>query len=105
MTTIAGAHAIITGGSEGIGLALARRLHQRGARVSLVARDEQKLATAATRTGAGTLTKAADVRDAAALTSAIEALVEQSGACDILVTAAGYAHPDYFERLPLQVFR
>ena len=39
MTTLGGAHVVITGGSSGIGLAAASQLVARGARVSLVARD------------------------------------------------------------------
>ena len=43
MTTLAGAHLIITGGSEGIGLATARAAARKGARVSLISRGEEKL--------------------------------------------------------------
>ena len=54
MTKIAGAHVLITGGSSGIGLATARLVAAQGARVSLVARDEARLADAAAQlTGDG----------------------------------------------------
>ena len=46
MTRLDDAHVLITGGSSGIGLAMAARVLDRGARVSLVARDSERLAAA-----------------------------------------------------------
>src|SRR5258706_1076191 len=46
VTKVAGTHVIITGGSSGIGLETARLAESRGARVSLVARDPDRLAAA-----------------------------------------------------------
>jgi 3-dehydrosphinganine reductase len=110
MTRLADAHAIVTGGSSGMGLATARLLAARGARVSLVARDEGRLAAAADaiRVGgapADVATAAADVTDAEALAAAFAALTSCFGACDVLVTSAGSAHPGYFEALDADVFR
>lgn len=102
---LGGAHAIVTGGSSGIGLATAVLLARSGARVSLVARDPQRLAAAAARVGAGTLTAGVDVADAPAVTDAFETLVVEQGPCDVLVACAGSSHPGYFARLDLQVFR
>lgn len=104
MTTLSRAHVIVTGGSSGIGLETARLAIGRGARVSLVARDEARLATAASAIGA-TATASADVADQAALHAAIDALVAREGPCDVLVTSAGSAHPGYFEQLDDRVFR
>jgi 3-dehydrosphinganine reductase len=105
MTHLGGAHVVITGGSSGIGLELARQAVAKGARVSLVARDEARLATAAVVVGA-TATASADVADRDALDRAIGAVVERvGGPCDVLVTAAGAAHPGYFEALDDAVFR
>ncbi len=115
MTSIEGSHAIVTGGSSGIGLATARLLVARGARVSLVARDRARLA-AAEREVAGEAPRgsspavrvssaSADVRDAGALHEAVARLAETLGPCDVLVAAAGTAHPGYFERLDDAVFR
>jgi len=101
---LAGVHAIVTGGSAGIGLAVAERLAGRGARVSLIARDPDRLATAAARVP-GAATASADVTDARALASAIQALVAERGPCDVLVTSAGAAHPGYFLELDEAVFR
>jgi 3-dehydrosphinganine reductase len=104
MTKLAGAHVVITGGSSGIGLATARQVVARGARVSLLARDPDRLAEAAAAVGA-VATAAADVADPSALRPAIDLLVGRGGPCDVLVTAAGSAHPGYFEQLDDAVFR
>jgi 3-dehydrosphinganine reductase len=104
MTSLGGAHVVITGGSSGIGLATARVAVARGARVSLLARDPARLSEAAMTVGA-VATAPVDVAQADALSRAIGAVVEQGGPCDVLVTAAGFAHPGYFERLDDSVFR
>jgi 3-dehydrosphinganine reductase len=104
MTSLGGAHVVVTGGSSGIGLATARQLVDRGARVSLLARHEGRLADAAATVGA-VATASADVADAAALRAAIDRVVDEAGPCDVLLTAAGAAHPGYFEQLDDTVFR
>lgn len=102
--TFGGAHAIVTGGSAGIGLAVAEQLAARGTSVSIIARDPARLAAAATRVP-GAATASADVTDPAALGAAIERLVADRGPCDLLVTSAGAAHPGYFLELDEAVFR
>ena len=104
MTKLADAHVVITGGSSGIGLETARLAVGRGARVSLVARDAGRLATAAVHVG-GAVTAPADVTDADALAAALTTVAAANGPCDVLVTSAGAAHPGYFERLDDSVFR
>lgn len=105
---LSGQHVLITGGSTGIGLAMAERAAQAGARVSLIARDEAKLQAAAARiAAAGTapvFTASADVANAAAVERAIRRAEERHGAVEVLVTSAGIAHPGYFEALPLEIF-
>ena len=91
MTSLAGAHVVVTGGSEGIGLETARLLLARGARVSVVSRSADKLATARADLGDVT-TASADVTDAAALRTALQRL----GPVDVLVAAAGGAEPEHF---------
>ncbi len=95
---LTGHHVLITGGSKGIGLACARGFLREGARVSLVARDQDGLANAkqqllsdAADTQARIALVAADLRDAA---HAEQALVEAEaafGPIDVLVTCAGAA--------------
>lgn len=46
MRSLAGAHAIVTGGSRGIGLAIAKHFASEGASITLVGRDEARLQTA-----------------------------------------------------------
>ena len=92
--------AIITGGSSGIGLAVAGLLARKGCRVALVARDSARLAAAAERLAAsgagGVMTRQADVADGAAVTAAIESLIAEAGPPLWLVTAAGIVEPGFF---------
>jgi 3-dehydrosphinganine reductase len=108
VVAIADAHAVITGGSSGIGLSVARLLAQRGARLSLVARRPAPLAeAAATLSAAGhrVQTAAVDVADRDAVTAALAGLSEAFGPCDVLVTSAGVVEPGYFSDLDDDDFR
>jgi 3-dehydrosphinganine reductase len=78
MTKLGGAHVVITGGSSGIGLATAREVVARGGLVSLLARDQARLADAAAAVGA-VATASVDVADANALRAAIDDVVATAG--------------------------
>ncbi|WP_260928919.1 SDR family NAD(P)-dependent oxidoreductase [Novosphingobium sp. 9] len=94
--SLAGSHALVTGGTRGLGLGLARALAQAGAAVSLVGRDGATGAAAAEALAAEGLTVrsyAADVADAAGLKAAVEAAEAASGPVEMLVCTAGVGAP------------
>jgi 3-dehydrosphinganine reductase len=104
VTSIAGSHAVVTGGSSGIGLATARLLAGRGARVSVIALDDADLDALASDPPPGALLTAADVGDRRQAETAVAASVAARGPCDILVTSAGVAMPGYFQELGAEEF-
>jgi len=87
--TFDGAAVVVTGGSGGIGLAVARAALERGARIGLVARGAAGLERAAAQLGSGVATAAADVTDRAAVDVALSHLHDQLGPVDVLVNSAG----------------
>jgi 3-dehydrosphinganine reductase len=102
-----GKHAIITGGSSGIGLAIAEEFGRRGAVVSIVARSADRLSAAAAQLsgqGISVHTASADVANKEAIAAALATLTGTAGSCDILVTSAGQARPGYFPDIPDEVF-
>jgi len=87
-----GSRALITGGSRGIGFAVADALAAEGAAVGLVARDADGLDSAARRLasrGAPVATAVADVTDTAALNRAVDQIAAGLGGLDHLVANAG----------------
>jgi 3-oxoacyl-[acyl-carrier protein] reductase len=87
-----GARALITGGSRGIGFAVAGALAAEGAAVGIVARDAGGLAAAAGRLsgrGVPVATAAADVTDTAALGAAVREIAGALGGLDHLVANVG----------------
>ncbi|MEU4651450.1 SDR family oxidoreductase [Nocardia fluminea] len=97
----AGQHAVVTGGSSGLGLALSHRFAACGLSVTLVARDKARLATAAAELSDAVPSAvidyiAVDVADNEALEAAFGKLPV---AVDLLVNSAGIIREGYFEKL------
>lgn len=99
---------LITGGSSGLGLALARHYARAGADVALVARNTRKLAEAAAELSGSArgqvLYRAIDVTDAAAAQQGIPALIGELGGIDLLINSAGILKEGYFHDLPAGAF-
>jgi 3-dehydrosphinganine reductase len=102
---------IITGGSSGIGLATARLYAARGYNVAIIGRSADKLATAqaellgiAKAEGQRVAIRRADCADFAQATAAIDSLVADGLAPDILVNSAGVIIPGEFATMPLENF-
>lgn len=85
--------AVVTGGSVGIGLAIAQGLAAEGVHLALCARDEQRLAQVARaisqQHGVRVLNVAADVSSAADIERFVAAIEREFGGADILINNAG----------------
>jgi NAD(P)-dependent dehydrogenase (short-subunit alcohol dehydrogenase family) len=79
--------ALVTGGSSGIGLAIARMLREDGYEVTLAARTAEKVAAAAAELGAHAI--AANVADEDAAVRVVAEHAERFGGLDVLVNSAG----------------
>jgi 3-oxoacyl-[acyl-carrier protein] reductase len=106
---LTGRQAIVTGGSKGLGKAIAAELLAEGASVAICSRHADELAEAAAelREAVGLVTKQAqqlvalpcDVTDPAQVTDFVTAAVAELGGLDILVNNAGGARPGRFATL------
>jgi len=101
---LTGKRALVTGSSQGIGLALARGLAAAGAEVVLNGRDLEKLA-AAVALVPGARALAFDATDHAAVRAAVDGFEAEVGAIDILVNNAGMQHRAPLEEFPEEAFQ
>ena len=92
--------ALVTGGSSGIGLAIARVLREEGFDLTLAARTPEKLEAAAAETGA--LAVAANVADEADCRRVVDEHRERHGRLDVLVNSAGVGIAGPIDELPLR---
>jgi 3-oxoacyl-[acyl-carrier protein] reductase len=89
MFDLSGKAALVTGATGGIGAAIARALHARGARVALTGRRAAELEAFAAALGERALVAPADLSDPAAPAGLVERVEAEFGALDILVNNAG----------------
>jgi 3-oxoacyl-[acyl-carrier protein] reductase len=97
--------ALVTGASQGIGEAIARRLAEQGARVVLAARSEDKLKDLAARIDAGggcARPLALDVSQPETFAERLKSLPEDFAAVDILVNNAGITADNLLARMSLE---
>jgi 3-oxoacyl-[acyl-carrier protein] reductase len=98
--------ALVTGGSRGIGAAIAKRLAADGAKVAITYAQDAAAASAVVkaieREGGTAVAILADAVDAAALEEAVERTVATFGRLDVLVNNAGTAIPKSFEETTLE---
>lgn len=99
---------LLTGGSSGIGLALAKLLAQEGANVWLMARRKDVLESAhkslSTVNGQKHGFISADVTDWEQVQAAVARIKREAGVPDTLINVAGAARPGYVQELPLEAF-
>ena len=107
-----GKNALITGGSSGIGLALAKKLAVQGANVWILARDQARLESACQEINALRVdphqqidSLAVDVSQAGQVFPALEGFSRQFGGPDLLINCAGVTRPGKFAEMDLSIFR
>ena len=81
--------ALVTGGSKGIGFAIAQALVGAGARVVITGRNARDLESAQSALGAHAHALAADARSAQEVATTVDTAVQQFGGLDILINNAG----------------
>ncbi len=105
--------ALITGGSSGIGLAIATKMVEYGLDVVLVARDPQKLAAAeellhkmseAKQLKGMIKSVAVDVSDREMVKNLLVPVCMNGNVPDLVVNCAGMAYPNYFDRIDSEIF-
>ena len=94
---------IVTGGSSGIGLEIAREFSRLGARLHLLARDPVKLEAARKALSASVRTHAVDVSDQPAVSAVIRAIGDEGG-ISALICNAGIMRVGVFDELALDDF-
>lgn len=109
--SFSGKHALVTGGSAGIGKAIAAELLRKGARVTILARTKAKLEEAVAELSAAQAGGVANVQYVCASTTndeqlraAVQTATANFGPVDVLVANAGSAAPGLFLEMPVSTF-
>jgi NAD(P)-dependent dehydrogenase (short-subunit alcohol dehydrogenase family) len=96
---------VITGGSRGLGLVLARQLAAEGARLCLLARSEEELERArAQLAGAEVLAIRCDIRRRAEVRAALDRILDRWPAIDVLINNAGVIQVGPLEHMTIEDF-
>jgi NAD(P)-dependent dehydrogenase (short-subunit alcohol dehydrogenase family) len=107
VSRLRGKVALVTGGSRGLGLVLARHLADEGARIAICARDEQELADARrdlqTR-GADVFAISCDLRNRDEVQAMVARVEAHFGAIDILINTAGIISVGPLEEMTIEDF-
>ena len=112
MKTYKGKLVYITGGSSGIGFAIAEEFLAKGASVLIIARDTEKLQTAQKKLAEKISSSekgrieicSVDISKFDDVSSVLKDKLESVGIPDILVNGAGMAYPNYFDQIPHDIF-
>ena len=96
---LTGRVALVTGSTRGIGRAIASTLHESGARVAIVGRDQAKADAVAAELGGDAKGFACDLAEVAQATALIESVEKAFGSVDILVNNAGLTRDNILLRL------
>lgn len=98
---------VVTGGNSGIGFETAKRFRSEGAKVVIVGRSADKVASAARELGEDVIPVVADVSDDEALQTAFTTIKDKVGRIDVLFANAGVAYfspvtdvtPEFFDSI------
>lgn len=112
MKSFNGRLALITGGSSGIGLALATKLSALGAHVYILARRKELLDAALLKIEKNRINPeqkfgalCADVSDEASVNEVLDQFLSEVGTPDLVINSAGITYPGKFEDLPIEAFQ
>jgi gluconate 5-dehydrogenase len=89
MAQLTDTRVLVTGGTTGLGRAMAQALAQAGARVAVTSRDRERAQAAAAELGAGAIGFELDVRDAGSVSTAVDGVYGMLDGLDLLVNNAG----------------
>ena len=89
MTDLSGTRVLVTGGTSGLGRAMAEALLAAGATVAITSRERERAEAVAAEMGEGVHALGMDVRDPAAVERGVAAVYAELGGLDVLVNNAG----------------
>ena len=95
--------AFVTGGSSGIGLSTAKLLSERGVKVIIASRDEDKLKRAVKKINPAPEYMVMDLSKISSVESGVSSFLKENDPPDILVNCAGISHPGHFDELSIDV--